>query len=251
MSDGDDRLAPVIPLFGGAAPAAPAGRGVAGRGAGPARRGDADVVNAGGVDAALAPDGDERAAAWHPTWTAQVADLGGQDDEPEGDSADESAAAGEAALLRKLRTRSLSVREARGVLREREVDEASSDEIVERFVGLGYLDDAKLAEQLVHTAVDRKGQGRRAVSQTLSQRGIPREVVDAVLAELPDDEFERALDFARQKARSMRDLDREVALRRLSGQLARRGYGGGALAAARQALDEASRPQPRGVRFDG
>ena len=28
-------------------------------------------------------------------------------------------------------------------------------------------------------------------------------------AELPDDEFERALDFARQKARSMRDLDRE------------------------------------------
>ena len=77
------------------------------------------------------------------------------------------------------------------------------------------------------------------------------EVVDAVLAELPDDEFERALDFARQKARSMRDLDREVALRRLSGQLARRGYGGGALAAARQALDEASRPQPRGVRFDG
>ena len=149
MSDGDDRLAPVIPLFGGAAPAAPAERGVAGRGAGPAHRGDADVVNAGGVDAALAPDGDERAAAWHPTWTAQVADLGGQDDEPEGDSADESAAAGEAALLRKLRTRSLSVREARGVLREREVDEASSDEIVERFVGLGYLDDAKLAEQLL------------------------------------------------------------------------------------------------------
>ena len=72
-----------------------------------------------------------------------------------------------------------------------------------------------------------------------------------MLAELPDDEFERALDFARQKARSMRDLDREVALRRLSGQLARRGYGGKALAAARQALDEASRPQPRGVRFDG
>ena len=46
----------MIPLFGGAAPAAPAERGVAGRGAGPAHRGDADVVNAGGVDAALAPD---------------------------------------------------------------------------------------------------------------------------------------------------------------------------------------------------
>ena len=48
----------------------------------------------------------------------------------------------------------------------------------------------------------------------------------------------------------MRGLERDVALRRLAGQLARRGYGGSAaLNAARQALDESMRPTGR-VRFD-
>ena len=160
------------------------------------------------------------------------------------------AAAGEAALLRKLRTRSLSVREARAVLAQHGVDDDAGETIVERFVGHGYLDDVKLAEQLVHTGVERKGQGRGVIAQTLSKRGIPREVVDAALEELPGDEFDRALEFARSKARSMRGLDRDTALRRLAGQLARRGYGGVAMSAARQALDEASRPASRGVRFE-
>ena len=76
-------------------------------------------------------------------------------------------------------------------------------------------------------------------------RGVVRSrrrsrVVDAALDELPDDEAERALDFARQKARSMGSLDRDAAVRRLHGQLARRGFGGSmAMTAVKQALDEA------------
>lgn len=217
-NEGEDSLAPVIPLFGADA-------------AGRAR------------PAASAPQ------TWHTTWTEPVdADAPGGD--ASDDSADERTEAGEAALLRKLRTRSLSVREARAVLVERELDEASVDSILDRFMRDGYLDDAKLAEQLVYSAVDRKGQGRMAVAQTLAKRGVPRDVIDAALAELPDDEFERALEFARGKARSMRDLERDVALRRLSGQLARRGYGAQSLTAARQALDEAARPARSGVRFE-
>ena len=77
-----------------------------------------------------------------------------------------------------------------------------------------------------------------------------RDVVDAALEALPDDDADRALEYARQKARTMRDLDRDVALRRLSGQLARRGYGAQALDAARRALDELSRPARSGVRFE-
>jgi len=78
---------------------------------------------------------------------------------------------------------------------------------------------------------------------------ISREVVDAALDELPDDEAERALDFARQKARSMGSLDREAAVRRLHGQLSRRGFGGSmAMTAAKQALDEAG-VGASGVRF--
>lgn len=277
IGGGAERLAPVTPLFGprGAAPArqpeAPSAEPHDAASGAPAKGASAaDVSESAPAAGAPVAGADDR--TWHTTWTAPIADRRGAtplhpDAGGEGArrgrgfttvhatpvegaaSPGEIADAGEAALLRKLRTRSLSEREARDVLREREVDQASADEIVERFVRHGYLDDAKLAEQLVHTATERKGQGSRAIARTLAGRGIPRDVVDAALADLPDDEFERALEFARSKARSMRDLDREVALRRLSGQLARRGYGAHALEAARRALDEPGGGRMTSVRF--
>jgi regulatory protein len=97
--------------------------------------------------------------------------------------------------------------------------------------------------------VDRKGQGRQLIAQTLAKRGVPRDVADSALQALPDDDLERALEYARGKARALRSLDRETALRRLSGQLARRGYSGSlAMNAARTALDESS-GDGSGVRF--
>lgn len=279
-----DSLAPVIPLFGGPIPQRPEpapfgaafdepsdesvddqlaenpapqvgaawaareevvdrGREGAGQADPDPTRQDRDVVDAGGD------------LVWHPTWTSErarreagrsTAARGGGDGDAEGSASVERA---EKALLKKLRTRSLSVSEARAVLREHELDEASIEGVLASMHEYGYLDDAALAEQLVHVGVDRKGQGRQLISQTLAKRGIPREVADAALADLPDDDLERALEFARSKARSLRSLDRDTALRRLSGQLARRGYGGSlALTAARIALDEGS-TGPSGVRF--
>ncbi len=63
--------------------------------------------------------------------------------------------------------------------------------------------------------------------------------MDASLIDLPDDEAERALEFARTRVRSVRGVAPEAALRRLVGQLSRRGYASAvALAAAREALAE-------------
>jgi regulatory protein len=157
--------------------------------------------------------------------------------------------AAERTLLRKLRVRSLSVREARSVLGEQGLPADEVDDVLQTFLDRGYLDDAALAEQLTHAAVDRKGHGRRVIAQTLAKRGVPRDVADAALEALPDDDAERALEFARSKARSMASLDGDTALRRLMGQLARRGYGGSAaMSAAKQALAEYD--EPRRVRFD-
>jgi regulatory protein len=145
----------------------------------------------------------------------------------------------EKALLRKLRSRSLSVQEARSVLREHTTDADTVDAIIDRMADLGYLDDEALAEQLVHSGLERRGQGRQVISQTLAKRGVPRDVADAALATLPDDDLERALDFARRKAATVGGKDPQAALRRLVGQLSRRGYPSGvAMTAARQALDE-------------
>jgi regulatory protein len=162
---------------------------------------------------------------------------------------------GEEVLVRKLRSKSLSVAEARTVLRGVEVDgerlsAAQIDDVIDDFSRRGYLDDVTLAWHLVTTGAERKGQGRIALSRALAQRGIPREVIDQALAELPDDDAERALEFARSKARTMTGLDRDTALRRLLGQLARRGYSGPqAMTAATTALAETSGRPATGVRF--
>lgn len=159
-------------------------------------------------------------------------------------------------LVRKLRTRSLSLSEARMVLRGYEqnaerLDAGAIDDVIDHFCRRGYLDDTLLAGQLVTSGIERKGQGRVALSRALSQRGIPRDVIDAALDDVPDDDAERALEYARSKARAMSRLDGDTALRRLVGQLSRRGYNGSiAMTAAKSALAEASfGSSSSGVRF--
>lgn len=215
--DGGERetLAPVIPLFGASSDAEAAAR--------------------------------RRHPSWHPTWIDPAASEAA--DAPEEDEPDDVLAEAERMLLRRLRTRSLSVHEARAALQGEGLDAAETEGVLGRFAALGYLDDHALAEQLIDKALTRKAQGRQAVAQVLAQRGIPRDVADEALAALPADEAERALEFARSKAPMLADLDRDAALRRLAGQLARRGFAAVALSAAREALDEVARPA-RGVRFD-
>ncbi|OYC95720.1 regulatory protein RecX [Microbacterium sp. Yaish 1] len=218
-----ERLAPVIPLFGAADAAASE-----------PRRGSA-------------AESDD-SSRWHTTWTADPRTAASAAAPALRSAPRESAAApradgtagrarAERTLLKRLRGRSLSVREARDVLREAELDDAEADAIIAAFLDNGYLDDSRLAEQLLDGALGRKAQGATAVAQTLARRGLDREVIDIAMASLPDDEAERALEFARQRARGMSGLDHDVALRRLHGQLARRGFRGSvALDAARQAL---------------
>ncbi len=156
-------------------------------------------------------------------------------DEPEGSSADDA----EELLTRRLRRSALSEREARTHLAQRAIDAAVIEATIERFTGRGWIDDAVLAEQLIHSATSRKGQGRRAIAQTLHARGIARDIAEAALADLPDDDDDRALEYARSKAHGLRSYDLETAMRRLMGQLARRGYSGSvASKAARAALTE-------------
>ncbi|MEU4016049.1 regulatory protein RecX [Microbacterium sp. NPDC028030] len=153
--------------------------------------------------------------------------------------------------MRKLRARSLSVSEARQVLRGFELESGTVDDVIDDFCRRGYLDDEALAGVLVASGVERKGQGRVALSRALAQRGIPRDVIDRALDELPDDDDERALDFVRGKARSLSRLDHDTALRRLVGQLSRRGYNGAvAMKAAKTALRETTfGSSTSGVRF--
>jgi regulatory protein len=130
-------------------------------------------------------------------------------------------------VLGRLRRSSLSVAEVRRVLAEHGLDEGEVEEWIERYVRLGYLDDAKLAEQLVHTGAERRGRGSGAILSELGRRGVDAETARAALGELdPDLERNNALTVAERRARQLRGLDRSVAERRLSAFLQRRGYPG-------------------------
>lgn len=275
-----DRIAPIIPLFGGAvkhADAAPVGPGVDPDHAVevvPRRTGDAGLWRS-TWDAPAEPTGASEdmgaPSARHPargTMGSSSPDVvssvkpaprlrvigggkGESADDEESPSDDEIRVAAEESLVRKLRARSLSVSEARQVLRGQGLESSAIDDVIDDFSRRAYLDDAALAGVLVTSGVERKGQGRVALSRALAQRGIPRDVIDAALDELPDDDDERALEFARGKARSLARLDNDTALRRLVGQLSRRGYNGAvAMKAAKTALRESSFGGPSsGVRF--
>ncbi|MGZ0711184.1 regulatory protein RecX (plasmid) [Coraliomargarita sp. W4R53] len=221
-SEGDSAIAPVVSIF--------------------------SASSAGGTErAGNQPGGRKRRSGFSPANAGQRSH-----DEPEQVSElseSEACDMAEAQLLRKLRTRSLSASEARTTLGEHSLSEHLVEDLIEKFERLHYLDDAALAEQLVYIGSERKGQGRGAIAQTLSKRGISRDVAEVALSALGDDEDERALEFARSRASRMSSLDEAVALRRLHGQLARRGFGGHiAMTAARTALDELRRPAS-GVRF--
>jgi regulatory protein len=154
-------------------------------------------------------------------------------------------------LTRSLGRRGLSVSEARVRLRSDGLTAEESQAVVDAFIERGWLDDAVLAEQLVHSATTRKGMGTQAIRQLLVKRSVARDVIDDVIADLPDDDAERALEFARGKARSLVRLDDETATRRLMGMLARRGFGGSVAGkAARTALaDERRNAGGSAVRF--
>ncbi|MBP2436149.1 regulatory protein RecX [Microbacterium amylolyticum] len=219
----DERLAPVVSLFGGTVPPVP-------------------------------PAPSPSDADWHATWKNLLADdpidpvAPALEDDVVAER-DEETAHAEKRLMRALASRGLSEREARERLRRDGLSNDAVEDVIDRLVRVGAIDDAVLAEQLVYAGVTRKHEGRRAIGQALNKRGIARDVIDAALAELPDDDFERALEYARTKARSLSRYDRDTGLRRLVGQLARRGYGGSmAMTVANQALDEAQGGSS-GVRF--
>ena len=152
----------------------------------------------------------------------------------------DAVSAAEHALVKKLAGRGLSVAEARAFLAHHGgIGADDVEEILARFLDRRYLDDDALAEQIVSIGWERKQHGRRRIAQTLGQRRLSTETIENALAALPDDEWQRAYEFAQTKVRSVGGRDPDAALRRLVGQLARRGFSGQvAMSASRAAIDE-------------
>lgn len=123
--------------------------------------------------------------------------------------------------LKMLDKRDYSRQELLNKLIEKGEDEDEAAQAVERLAELGFVDDARYAPIVVrHYAA--KGYGAKRVRAELQRRGIPKELWDEALEQMPgqEDTIDRLL---RNKLRSA-EPDR-AELKRATDYLARKGYG--------------------------
>lgn len=193
------------------------------------------------------------ARAWARGDSSQSAEL--EDEELDADEIDAPASRdaelrrAENVSMHALTRRGVSRRELERTLRARDLPEDVVSEELDRLEGVGLIDDVALAQTLVGTLQERKGLGRSAIAAELTRRLLAPSAIEYAL-DLVDtgDELARAREIAQKRAGQLRSLDREVAVRRLSAYLARRGYSGSTV---RTAVDFAlpARAAGSGVRF--
>ncbi|WP_166788168.1 regulatory protein RecX [Cryobacterium glaciale] len=184
------------------------------------------------------------------------ADIVLKDSDPDDDEAVTAADAldqrerAEKVLLHRLRGRSLSTVEALLVLNATGVDSGEASEIIEKFIELEYLDEGKLADQIIHSHNVRKGLGRTGVEAEMRRRKLDPGVMLDKLEELPDDEAERAIDLATKRIGQMERFDDQTIDRRLTGFLMRKGYSSAAVRlAVKAAMDSRGGGGASRVRF--
>ena len=130
--------------------------------------------------------------------------------------------------LNMLALRARSSRELSRSLVQKGEDPALVNRAIERLTEQGLLDDAAFAESFTRSKVLGARQSRRRVQQGLAKKGVARDVSDAAIAAVFEEEGvdQRGivLDAARKKMRSLAKLEPLVQRRRLYAFLARRGY---------------------------
>lgn len=105
-----------------------------------------------------------------------------------------------------------------------------ADRAIARLQEQGLLDDAAFARSFTRSRVLSARQSKRRVQQDLARKGVARDVTDAAIAMVFEEEGvdQRAVveEAARRKLRSLTKHDPTVRRRRLYAFLARRGYDG-------------------------
>jgi regulatory protein len=128
-------------------------------------------------------------------------------------------------LLDQLTGRARTRAELATKLGTRNVPDEISTQLLDRFEEVGLIDDAGFARDWVEQRQTGRGLARRALAQELRRKGVADDVAREALDEIdPDDEAEAARRLVRAKLRTVRSLDRDKAVRRLVGMLARKGH---------------------------
>ena len=116
-----------------------------------------------------------------------------------------------------------SIQEVRRHLVKKGVPDCQIAVVIERLRGRDYVDDTKFARFWLSNRARFKPMGARALRFELRQKGINDDIVDALLAEINEDEM--AFRAAQARVSRYRGNTRQVFERKLSAMLRRRGFG--------------------------
>lgn len=124
--------------------------------------------------------------------------------------------------------------------RKKDIPTPAIDAALDELTDLGLIDDVAYAERYVESRRNSRGLSVRALHQELARKGIPTDLAQAATEDITsDDDANLALAYALRKAPSLRGVPEDKAIRRLVGQLARRGHNPAvAFQVARQALTQ-------------
>ncbi len=131
-------------------------------------------------------------------------------------------------------------------LSRRGVPGDAAETVLSRFAEVGLIDDAMFASAWVESRHHGRGLGRRALATELTRRGVSRDDVTAAVDQLSDEtERATALALVERRLASTAGQPYQARIRRLVGMLARKGYSAEvAFSVVREALDQASQPDP-------
>lgn len=140
--------------------------------------------------------------------------------------------------LRQLTVRARSRTELERALERRNVPAPATREVLDRLTEVGLIDDEVFARDWLAAGV-RRQRSRRALILELSDKGVSREIIDQVVAELDADrDLDVARAFGQRKAAALVRADPAARYRRLASALARRGFSSSIVAqVTREVLD--------------
>jgi len=125
--------------------------------------------------------------------------------------------------LRKRVSRSQSVKVSRRAAGAIDATD-TIDTVIGRLRHLGYVNDSEFARWWVEQRQTHKPRGLQLIRSELYQKGVSREIIDQVLPKDEESEIERALETARKKLRSYKNLKPLEFKQKMSQYLVRRGF---------------------------
>lgn len=129
-------------------------------------------------------------------------------------------------VLRQLTAAARTRKQLADVLARHGIEESVADRVLDRFEDVQLVDDEAFAHAWVESRHRGRGLSRRALAHELRRRGVDEELVRGAVDDVsPAAELEAARTLVRARLHSTRRDDPVRRMRRLTGMLARKGYG--------------------------